>query len=199
MIKNLTSKQQKVLIYYEKYIKSNWYAPTYQKAWDDLGISPSVVFSHIKNLEKKWYLISSWKDKSVQLLSDSQSIPLIWEIACWVPISVYENFIDYVDIPKTMLKWWWNFYCLKAVWKSMINVWIDNGDFLIIRKQNDVNDWDIWVVVIWDYADDESATLKKIYHSSKNLILKPENDDFPITTVTNWQIRWKLVWVIRNY
>ncbi|EKD44153.1 MAG: hypothetical protein ACD_71C00222G0012 [uncultured bacterium (gcode 4)] len=199
MIKNITSKQQKVLKYYDEYIKKNWFAPTYQQAWDDLEISPSVVFSHIKNLDKKWYLISSWKEKSVQILSDSQNIPLIWDIACWEPISVYENCNDYIDVPKTMLKWWWSFYWLKAIWKSMINAWINSWDILIIRKQDDVDNWDIWVAVMWEYEDEEKATLKRIFHNGKDLILKPENDNFPVIVIKKWEVRWKLVWVLRNY
>lgn len=199
MIKNITSKQQRVLKYYEDYIKKNWFAPTYQQAWNDLELSPSVVFSHIKNLDKKWYLISSWKEKSVQILSDSQNIPLIWDIACGEPISVYEYCNDYIDVPKTMLKWWWSFYWLKAVWRSMINAWINSWDFLIIRKQDDVDNWDIWVVVMWEYIDEEKATLKKVFHNGKELILKPENDSFPVTVIKSWEVRGKLVWVLRNY
>ena len=81
----------------------------------------------------------------------------------------------------------------------MVNAWINSWDFLIIRKQDDVDNWDIWVVVMWEYEDEEKATLKKVFHNGKELILKPENDSFPVTVVKNWEVRGKLVWVLRNY
>ncbi|MDD3120718.1 MAG: transcriptional repressor LexA [Candidatus Gracilibacteria bacterium] len=199
MIKNITSKQQRVLKYYEDYIKKNGFAPTYQQAGNDLELSPSVVFSHIKNLDKKGYLISSGKEKSVQILSDSQNIPLIGDIACGEPISVYEYCNDYIDVPKTMLKGGGSFYGLKAVGRSMINAGINSGDFLIIRKQDDVDNGDIGVVVMGEYIDEEKATLKKVFHNGKELILKPENDSFPVTVIKSGEVRGKLVGVLRNY
>lgn len=82
----------------------------------------------------------------------------------------------------------------------MINAGIDDGDTLVIRQQSDVSDGDIGVVVVWEYADDERATLKRVYHTPKALILKPENDDFPTQIITEpSQVRGKLVSVIRNY
>lgn len=52
MLHTLTAKQQKVAIYYQKYIDKHGHAPTYQEASDELKISPSVVHNHVKNLEK---------------------------------------------------------------------------------------------------------------------------------------------------
>jgi len=52
MIKHISAKQKKVLDYYTNFIRTNQASPTYQQAAADLDISPSVVYSHIKNLEK---------------------------------------------------------------------------------------------------------------------------------------------------
>ena len=52
MLHSLTTKQQKVLTYYQRYIAEHDFTPTYQQASDDLGVSPSVVHNHVKNLEK---------------------------------------------------------------------------------------------------------------------------------------------------
>lgn len=199
MIKNLTAKQQKVLSYYAQYIKENGCAPTYQEAANSLEISPSVVFTHVKNLEKKGYLASSSKKRAVQVLSDSQSIPILGQVACGEPITIFEECEDFIDIPKSMLKGSGNFYALQAIGESMINAGIADGDLLIVRKQDDASDGDIAVVAIGDDPNDESATLKKIYHKPNALILKPENDSFPTTVIHNGQIRGKLVGTIRNY
>ncbi|MFA6917869.1 MAG: transcriptional repressor LexA [Candidatus Gracilibacteria bacterium] len=199
MIKNLTAKQQKVLSFYEQHIKEDGCAPTYQEAASFLNVSPSVVFTHVRNLDKKGYLVSSSKGRSVQILSDSQSVPMLGQVACGEPINIFEACDGFIDIPKSMLRGGGNFYALQAVGKSMINAGISDGDLLIVRKQDDASDGDIAVVAIGDDPNDESATLKKIYHKPNALILKPENDAFPTTVIHNGQIRGKLVGTIRNY
>ncbi len=81
----------------------------------------------------------------------------------------------------------------------MKDVGILPGDTLVIRQQDDVDDGDIGVVATGDWADDERATLKRIYHKPEGMILKPANDEFPTTVVKKGMVRGKLVSVIRNY
>ena len=56
----------------------------------------------------------------------------------------------------------------------MVNAGIDNGDLVLIRKQNTANEGDIVVALI-----DDSATLKTLsYDRSKcKVVLIAENDD----------------------
>jgi repressor LexA len=196
MIKKITTKQRRVFNFYQSYIKENEQAPTYQEAAGKLDLSPSVVFTHVKNLEKGGYLATSSNERSVQILNQNLSIPLLGQIACGEPIYLYEECSEYINAPKTLLKGPGSFYALTAVGKSMIKAGIDSGDTLVIRKQNDVDDGDIAVIAIGDGFDGEKATLKKVYHRAETLLLKPENDDFPVAVVKNGQIRGKLVGVL---
>lgn len=70
-------------------------------------------------------------------------------------------------------------------------------DLLIIRKQAQVNDGEIAVVV----TQNEEATLKRVFRKPASILLKAENDEFPniIMTDPGVQIRGKLVSVIRQY
>ncbi|MEI7563257.1 MAG: hypothetical protein WCJ39_06475 [bacterium] len=52
MLKELSSKQKRVLDFYKKFFTENGIMPTYQVASENLDIQPSVVHSHIVNLEK---------------------------------------------------------------------------------------------------------------------------------------------------
>jgi repressor LexA len=105
----------------------------------------------------------------------------------------------FIELPKSSYKYG-QFYALRAVWDSMRDAGIKSGDILIIRQQSDIDDWDIAVVVLGEYKDEERATLKRVYKTPQAMILKPENDSFPVQIIT-WpsQIRWKLISVIRNY
>lgn len=198
MIKSLSYKQKLVFDYFVNFIKNYGHAPTYREASSFLWINPSVVFSHIKNIIKKWYLSSEgW---SLHLIEVTDKVPLLWTVACWSPISVNEEILGYIDIPKSMMNSWNNFYALKARWESMKDAGIHDGDILIIRQQSDVDNGDIAVVILGEYEDDERATLKRVYKTPQAMILRPENDSFP-TQIITWpsQIRGKLVSVIRNY
>lgn len=196
-MQKVTSSQQKILTFYNEFIKENGRTPTYKEASQSLGINSSAIYVHVKNLEKKG-LIDKF-GKYISVTADSFNIPLLGSIACGKPISVFESCDEYVEVPKSSFREG-QFYALRAVGDSMKNAWIKSGDTLVIRQQNDVNDGDIGVVVVGEYADDERATLKRVYHTPKSLILKPENDDFPTQIITEpSQVRGKLVSVIRNY
>lgn len=55
----------------------------------------------------------------------------------------------------------------------MIKAGIVSWDYLIIRHQTDVEDWDIWVLIQKDDFD-EYATLKQIFHTPSWVLAKPK-------------------------
>lgn len=198
MIKGVTKKQQRVLDFYESCLGKG-FSPTYQEAAEKLGISPSVVFNHVKNLIKKGYLTSKSEKRSVDLGRSVHKIPLLGSVACGKPIAVFEECDEFIEVSDSIAEQSGSYYALRAAGESMKNIGINSGDCLIIRKQSDVQDGEIGVVIVGDDPSDESATLKRVYHTNKAMLLKPENDEFPTTIVHNGQIRGKLVSVIRQY
>jgi len=195
---SLTHRQQRVLDFYQNFITTNWYPPTYQEAGKRLKMSAPGVFLHVKKLKEKEYMDFWDNTKYLNVAPTTFKIPIIWSIACGDPIEVIEDVIDYVDVGKDMIKDPWETYGLMAKWNSMKNAGINDGDYLIIKKQDEVWDGEIGVVI--DQSDDfEKATLKRVYHTTKSLMLKPENEEFPVTFKKQCEIRGKLVWVIRNF
>lgn len=198
MFQVLSGRQKIIYEFYKAYIEKNWFSPSYAEAWRALHLVPSVVFSHVRSLEKKWYLRRTWNWWVMLMESKSKKIPILWTIACWRPIEVSEYVEDEIEIPDSML-WYWNaWYALRARWESMRDAWIFSGDLLIIRQQNIVNDWDIAVVIIKDWFE-ERATLKQVFKTPNSMILKPKNPAFPSIYTRNCEIRWKLVGVIRQF
>lgn len=192
---SLTAKQQRVFEYYATFIQDNNRPPTYEEAGQDLEVSPSVVYDHVKKLEDKGYLRSSSKKegRGVQIYGRTQGIPVLGEIACGEPIQVFESPEENINVPGDMLKGSGPFYALNASGFSMKNAGINDKDILIIRKQNDVNDGDIGVVIMGNDSNSESATLKRVYKKGKSLLLKPENDEFESVMADNCEIRGKLI------
>ena len=192
MFPTLTSSQKKVYDFYKKFYKDNWILPTLSIASLYLGISRPAVFKHIRNLEAHWYIS---KDHQWNIYFDNNQIRILWYISCWCGIDLIEDTIDTIDVPRGMLKSNSNHYALIAKWDSMINANIQDGDILIIRQHSHIESGEVWVVV----KDDWLVTLKRVYKRASDILLKPENDDFLPMVINNCEIRWKLVWVIRNF
>lgn len=199
MLKKLSNKQSKILDWYKTFTSKYGYTPTYAEAGKSLWLTPWAVFFHVKNLQTMWYLNIWQVTKNIEVNTFTQKIPILWYVACWKPIDVEEEVIEFIEISNSILKKWSDYYGLIAKWDSMIEAWINDGDYLIIRPQLTIENGEIWVVI--DKSDDfqEKATLKRVYQTPNALILRPANSKFPTTFLNNCEIRWKLVNVIKSY
>ena len=56
----------------------------------------------------------------------------------------------------------------------MINARINDGDIVYIKKQNQVDNGEIAVVLV-----DNEATLKRVYIYDDKVVLQPENTKYP--------------------
>lgn len=199
MIKKLSNKQSKILEWYQSFIDKNGYTPTYAYVAEKLWLTPWAIFFHVKNLNKLWYLHLWDVTKKVQQKMDIYKIPILWYVACWEPIDVKEEVLSYIDIWTSIFSNSWEYYGLIAKWDSMQEADIRDGDYLIIKKQDNIdNNWQIMVVI--DQTDDfqDKATLKRVYKNSDALMLSPANPKFPITFLNKCSVRWRLVKIIKN-
>lgn len=197
-MEKITPKQQRVYNFYESFIASYDRLPTYAEAARELEISPSVVFNHVKKLQRLWLIDVQWRTEDMIFKKEAIKIPMLWTVACGDPIEVLEEVNEYVDVPTSMIKKSSTYYVLKAKGTSMIDIWITSWDLLLIRSQVDVDDGEIWVVIC-KKTGDERATLKRVYRKPEGIMLKAENSNFPSIYIKDCEVRWKLVWVIRKY
>ena len=100
-----------------------------------------------------------------------KSYPLLGNVACGEPIFADENKSTYImadsDIDAD--------FCLVCKGDSMIDCGINDGDLVFIKRQPQVNNGEIAIVLIED-----EATLKRIYFDdkSKTLTLIPQNKKY---------------------
>lgn len=100
-------------------------------------------------------------------------IPLLGHIACGEPIFADEHIETYID-PKDVDA----DFALYAQGDSMIGDGINDGDVVYIRRQNDVNQGEIAVVMI-----DDEATLKHVYKHQGEVQLYASNVKYPPISV----------------
>lgn len=101
-------------------------------------------------------------------------IPVLGSIQAGIPIEAVEEILDYEEISKNMASQG-EFFALKIRGKSMLPRMVE-GDVIIVRKQSDVDNGDIAVVLV----NGNDATVKKIRKTDSGIELIPLNPSFDV-------------------
>ena|SRR5690606_18453276 len=125
-------------------------------------------------------------------------LPIVGTISCGNGVIAYEDIEGYEEVPRS----WLNgseYFFLRAKGDSMINARIMDGDLLMIRRQDDVENGEIAAVLI-----DGEAVLKRVYKTNDTIILQSENPAYkPIilqkNDMKNIRIIGKLKKVVLNF
>jgi repressor LexA len=88
-----------------------------------------------------------------------------------------------------------NYYALKVAGTSMIEEGISDGDVVIVREQQTVDDGEKAVAYL---PDRDAVTLKKIYREKKHIKLVPANKYMKPFYETNVEIQGRVVGVLRR-
>lgn len=96
-------------------------------------------------------------------------LPIVGTVSCGNGVVAYDDIEGYEDVPSSWLNGG-EYFFLRAKGDSMINARIMNGDLLLIRRQNDVENGEIAAVLI-----DGEAVLKRVYKTNDTIILQSEN------------------------
>lgn len=112
---------------------------------------------------------SEFRTQSLSLIN----LPIVGKISCGNGQIAFQEIEGYEPTPKEWLNGGECFY-LRAKGDSMVGARIQEGDLLLIRKQEEVEDGEIAAVLI-----DEEAVLKRVYKRNNALILQSENPKCP--------------------
>lgn len=106
-------------------------------------------------------------------IKQTKLIPVIGTIACGSPIFAEQNIIDTVAFPVELLPSGEIFF-LKADGDSM-EPDIKDGSYVMIRKQEDVENGEIAAVLL---NGDEDSTLKRVRKMGSTILLEAINDAY---------------------
>ena len=96
-------------------------------------------------------------------------IPVLGVVRAGVPIHAEEDIIDYEEIPQEMARGG-EYFGLRVTGSSMEPT-LRDGDVIIVRKQPDVDNGDIAIVLV----DGEDATVKEIRETPEGITLIGHN------------------------
>jgi len=194
-----SKRQAEILQFVTKFQREKGYSPSLAEIADNFGVSIPTIHQHISYLRKK-NLLSADKGKrrSIQTFNDQKrdlvEIPLMGLIAAGGPIEAIRN-PEPIEVPRSMLSRGANYYALKVAGTSMIEEGISDGDIVIVREQQTVDDGEKVVAYL---PDKDAVTLKKIYREKKRIKLVPANKYMKPFYETNVEVQGKVVGVLRR-
>ena len=160
------------------FIKEYGVCPSYDEIASSIGCAKSTLFKYMKRLEEEGY-IERYGRNQVVTVENSNSIdrvPVIGSVACGKPKLAIEDVQGYLPINIDWLGRG-EYFGLVADGDSMINIGINDGDIVIVRKQSTAENGQVVVALIPDeYGGEMTATLKRFYKERGRYRLQPEND-----------------------
>lgn len=214
--KKITKKQKAVLDFIEKTIDETGIAPTVRDICEGLGLSsPSTVHVHLKTLEDKGLIHRDpLKSRCITIVgherkapsepeideaigsgsfSNVVTLPVVGNVAAGIPILAEQNVTETIPLPTEIVGDASSFL-LKVRGDSMIEIGINDGDFVAVKQQPTANNGDIVVAMVED-----GATVKRFFKENGYVRLQPENSSMePIIVTENVSIVGKVTAVFRR-
>ena len=199
----LSGKQKRVYLYIKSYIEENGYPPTVREICEAVQVkSTSTAHGYLTRLEKKGFIKrDTSRPRAIGLLDESaytranvMSIPVVGKVTAGEPILATENVEEYLPLPSSFVRDE-NSFILTVQGESMVDAGVQDGDFLVVRRQNYADDGDIVVALLG-----EEATVKRFYLEGRRVRLQPENPtmDPIILPVNEVQVLGKVSGLLRR-
>lgn len=207
----LSKRQAAIYDYIRSYTEEHGYPPSVREIGSAVGLkSPSTVHMHLKALEelslikrdpKKPRTIDVTKAQgpgsklgtvTQDLSNNSISLPLVGRVAAGVPVLAEQNIEENLVLPTSLVGDASSFI-LRVRGESMINAGIFDGDYIVVKEQQDAHNGEIVVALVGD-----SATVKTFYREKDRIRLQPENDSMEPIYATDPLILGKVTALIRS-
>lgn len=200
--KGISRRQEQILHYIRQETATQGYPPSVREIGRAVGLkSTSTVHGHLSQLERKGYIRrDSSKPRAIEVLpaagvlprSASVAVPLVGRVTAGLPVLAVENIEDYFPLPR-------NFgepgtlFMLRVTGDSMIEAGILDGDYVIVRQQENAENGEIIVALI-----DDEATIKRFFKEKDKIRLQPENSFMEAIIVDDVSILGKVTGVVRR-
>jgi repressor LexA len=200
----ITKRQHEILDFIRDKIENRGFPPSIREIGEAFKIaSPNGVMCHLKALEKKGYIERNKGVKDQKsaaraitipgLRVGTSSLPLLGMVAAGAGMEAVEQ-DERIDLGHLFAGK--GHYALKVRGQSMIEDHIDDGDIVILKKQETAENGERVVALV-----DGTATLKKFYRRRDRVVLEPSNSSMaPIVVEPNQNVRvvGVLVGVVRR-
>lgn len=166
---------KQIAVFVEEYYFEYRRSPSLQKIADTVGISKATAYRYVVEMDDKGML--RYDGKSIQTRSIQKSdykmnrVPVLGSIACGSPELTEEDFEEFIALPVALFGEG-DFFILRTHGDSMVDAGIEDGDMVVVKKQDHAKAGDIVVALVGN-----ETTLKTYYPEPQKhrVRLHPEN------------------------
>lgn len=215
MGERLSKRQRKILEFVNRYIAENGYPPSIREIGTAAGISStSVVSYNLERLEERGYISRDREvSRGLKLMAPGRAraasddvvrLPLLGRIVAGAPIPVPASDFrlmgdETIELTRDILGDAEGLYALEVEGNSMIDALVHDGDVVIMRYQQRVENGEM--AAVW-LKEREEVTLKRFYQEEGGRVrLQPANPTMRPIYVDDprlIEIQGKVVMVIRQ-
>lgn len=210
---SLSQRQEYIFEFICTYQEEHGYPPSVREIGYAVGLaSPSTVHMHLKTLEEHGYikrnpnkprtieivpgkLPGSWRlrsKKRKKIVSPAISLPLIKGIFPGVPVLAVRNIESIVTLPIEMVGDDRSFV-MRVEGESMLFADLDEGDFLVVKEDSDIEDGDTVLLLV-----DGKPAVKSFYQEEEEVRLESQLDDVPPIYLEEPKIIGRVTSLIRS-
>ena len=198
--RKLTEKQREIYDYILKSTREQGYPPSVREIGEAVGLhSPSTVHAHLKALDALGLINrEDRKTRAIRVAGvrapepSIRSIPVIGRVEAGQPVLAYEEIEG--EIPFDVGHSAGEFFALRVRGDSMIDAGIVEGDYVVVRRQEEAAHGEIVVAAI-----DGEVTVKRFYRQRGEIWLMPENPAFSPISAKDAHIVGRVIGLYRKY
>ena len=198
--RKLTEKQREIYDYILKSTREQGYPPSVREIGEAVGLhSPSTVHAHLKALDALGLINrEDRKTRAIRVAGvraperSIRSIPIIGRVEAGQPVLAYEEIEG--EIPFDVGHSAGEFFALRVRGDSMIDAGIVEGDYVVVRRQEEAAHGEIVVAAI-----DGEVTVKRFYRQRGEIWLMPENPAFSPISAKDAHIVGRVIGLYRKY
>lgn len=183
----------------DEHRERNSTSPSVREIANGIGLSNATVSRYLSYMRDKGMLdykghrnIITKESKKTK--TQTVKVPVLGSVSCGIPKYAEENIEEYVRLPVALFGRG-DFFILRANGDSMIEADIDDGDLVLVRRQNYADPGEIVVALMED-----EATLKRYYPepNRRSVRLHPENSSLQDIFVPDCIIQGVAVKVLKD-
>ena len=200
--RQMNDKLDAVFAFIKTFSAQNGFPPSVREICKELDISSTATaYYYIQKLEKRGDILKApQKNRALNIKNEQSfidgdncvSVPLVGRVHAGLLTEAIENNEDNFVFSKNLFGGS-DLFMLKVVGESMINAGIDDGDLVVVKKQNNANNGDIVVALV-----ENEATVKRFFRKKDCCVLHPENENFRDIIVKDLKIMGVVNGLIRK-
>ncbi|MEM5773491.1 MAG: transcriptional repressor LexA [Anaerolineaceae bacterium] len=217
------NRQKEAMKFIIRFQRKNGYPPHVRDLCEGIGIkSPSHAHKLLEQLEQRDFIAREGsKSRAIRILDaayefagqvnrgleEALMIPLLGRIVASKPIPMPETSFSYYDAESVVTVPGGSFsqsdrdsglFALEVQGDSMIDSMVNDGDTVILRRVEQVENGDM--VAVW-LKDRQETTLKHLIRKDEKVFLRPANPymaDIEVENPAQLEIQGRVVMVIRR-